>query len=1437
MTLMDLSAALKMDVSNFLTGSRTAKQEMESLGSSSNNLNAQLAATAQEIENANRGLMQAASNYAAAGAALTAGFTVPLVGLASEAITLAGSFQQAEIGFATMMRSAQDASAFLQELRTFAASSPFEFPELLQAARRLQAMGFEATAVIPIMRNVGDAVAGLGGGAETINRITTALGQMQAKGRVSAEEMMQLAEAGIPAWESLARAIGTSIPEAMERAKNGAITAAEAIPAILRGMQERFGGLMENQMATLSGQWSNFKDQISFLLADLGRALLPFAQMILEAAQPILGMLRSVAEGFAQLPTPVQGVIVGLAALAAAVGPVLLAFAGFTAAVSAIGTALGTTGIAGIIGALTPILGPLALAITAAGAAWAAWENIPAVSEAINGLWETLSEFWSETLAPFLETVAAAGMAFVEFAAGIASSALAAIWSEIAAAGSTLWEVIQSMAGAITPLWNAFTGLLSSLAPVLDGVLALWTGMLKLEAIFVTGALVLGWKALTTVAEAFYSVIREMASLISTAVIASFNGLAVGARTAADVFNNYMKPAIDFVIGKLRDFLGVIVELPGVKQAIEAVGGSFDNLKAKIAGSVGDAKSQIKSWSQESVSSMQAAKTAVDEAQRKYDEILRKFRDGKSTTDDLKSATDRLARAKSDFRAELDRAKPRIDAVKESLVAARREYDAAERNVRSTTLAFGEGRAKSDDLTAAHNRMRTASEAVKQATAAMEQVTRDTGVTMTQYSGGLDTVKQSLQNKTTATHSAKEALDALKASVDSAKNAYRQTYDQWQTGLATEQQVIDKHGELQAAIDRLHPERVSERQAQGHREMMERYDALLNWFTSNIPKLEALNEQLITSNARLASEFTKVHNQIAADALKQVQIKQTVSDRLSDLNDYDASEAIKAAIRVNQEVSEAYRQLGITSTAVYEEKTRKALESYNTIKNSAMSSIGDQLAAERAYLRSVVEEYQANGQQVPTAIRERLAEIERDLGSSHQRQKTKWEEFTGDLVRIGQNLNRDMASALFDVFTGQGWDSFKDAALGALRQIGEKIIEIGLDYVQGILSKHLKDIVTDIIPSLMNAFRSFGSFMVDIFRDLGSLIVSGARSAIGWITGSGSGGGGDASSAVGGAINTGAGAAAGAGGEGGMPTQVLPPIMTAFLEIRNWLSDRRQEQDIGRIEVNTRETATVLKDPNGPMHFLNTYLPKLEGIENFNYQVLAPGVAGISHEVIAKGNDTVNALNAMKNVVIEMKDSIHDIVFSMLDITTAIATTTSWLESIRNLLIDIKSAAVGVEVNTGRLDTETLESLTVDTRLAITGGLGEVGSNLLSLASNLGSSFGQSLTTAANTILGGFTTLRTEFDDIDFSDVTMALSNLTNGFSQALSSNNPAQAITSAIAQLNSNITYYGGLQYNELLQIKSRTNTAPAPVVNVSVVNTSTSISSQVRNQGLALF
>lgn len=170
------------------------------------------------------------AGFAVAGAALS---TVSRMAEAagSAVIGLNSQLEQAKIGFTAFTGSVEKADQFVRQLQQFAASTAFEFPTLLQAARQLTGMGVAAESVIPMLKEVGAVVMGMGGGEVEIKRVNRALTQMIATGKVQADEMNQLAEAGIPAWKMLADSMGLSIGQVRALSKQGQISAQQMLQA------------------------------------------------------------------------------------------------------------------------------------------------------------------------------------------------------------------------------------------------------------------------------------------------------------------------------------------------------------------------------------------------------------------------------------------------------------------------------------------------------------------------------------------------------------------------------------------------------------------------------------------------------------------------------------------------------------------------------------------------------------------------------------------------------------------------------------------------------------------------------------------------------------------------------------------------------------------------------------------------------------------------------------------------------------------------------------------------------------------------------------------------------------------------------------------------------------------------------------------------------
>lgn len=280
-------ATVGADVKSFVAGMEYAQKELNALQKTAKS-------SMNDVEKTvSRGMDAAADAAAVAAKAIVASLAAIGVGfaaLSAKAVKSSAEFEQTQMAFTTMLGSASEATAFLKELESFAARTPFEFPELVKSARMMKAFGIETKEVIPMLTNIGNAAAALGLGGEQISRITLALGQMRAKGKVSGEEMRQLAEAGIPAWQYLATAAGRSVAEVQKLSENGALEANAAIRAIMEGMDREFKGMMEKQSGTLLGLWSTLKDNIGFALRDMGDVI----------AIPVKAALDRVTQLFAE---------------------------------------------------------------------------------------------------------------------------------------------------------------------------------------------------------------------------------------------------------------------------------------------------------------------------------------------------------------------------------------------------------------------------------------------------------------------------------------------------------------------------------------------------------------------------------------------------------------------------------------------------------------------------------------------------------------------------------------------------------------------------------------------------------------------------------------------------------------------------------------------------------------------------------------------------------------------------------------------------------------------------------------------------------------------------------------------------------------------------------------------------------------------------------
>lgn len=238
-----------------------------------------------------------AGAVAAVAAATAAAFAV----VAKTGIQAAAANESAAVSFEVLLGSAEKAKSFMEELREFAQTTPFEFSELQGTASQLLAVGIAAKDIVPILTSLGNSTAAMGTGSDGIRRAVVALQQMNSAQKITAQDLNQLREAGVPVFELLANATGKTTREISKMREAGELGRRELdllMASLVSGEGlERFDGLLQKQSKTFEGMISNLKDITTQQLAGLFTPMLEGFKGLLPAITPAIDRLGTAATG------------------------------------------------------------------------------------------------------------------------------------------------------------------------------------------------------------------------------------------------------------------------------------------------------------------------------------------------------------------------------------------------------------------------------------------------------------------------------------------------------------------------------------------------------------------------------------------------------------------------------------------------------------------------------------------------------------------------------------------------------------------------------------------------------------------------------------------------------------------------------------------------------------------------------------------------------------------------------------------------------------------------------------------------------------------------------------------------------------------------------------------------------------------------------------
>lgn len=186
-----------------------------------------------------------------------------------------------------MLGSKEAAEEVFKKAAAFAQKTPFSNQQVGAAFEKMIAAGFKTEDLDKTMASLGDFA---GADAQKLERALMAISQIKGKGKLQGEELMQLAEMGLPmqkVYEALAKTMGKTTDEVQRLLSSGQISADQGIGAIMATIDATFGGRMEKAANSIQGLWSTLTSAPGDVLMKLD-----MAPMI----EPIRGFLKTAIE-------------------------------------------------------------------------------------------------------------------------------------------------------------------------------------------------------------------------------------------------------------------------------------------------------------------------------------------------------------------------------------------------------------------------------------------------------------------------------------------------------------------------------------------------------------------------------------------------------------------------------------------------------------------------------------------------------------------------------------------------------------------------------------------------------------------------------------------------------------------------------------------------------------------------------------------------------------------------------------------------------------------------------------------------------------------------------------------------------------------------------------------------------------------------------------
>ena len=213
-------------------------------------------------------------------------------------------YDSLRLGMVSLTGSVEAATDRMSELRTLAKDPGLGFEQVVETDIRLRSAGISASVSERAIREFGNALAVVGKGKAELDGVALALSQIASKGKVSAEEINQIAER-VPQIRSVMKDVfGTADTEKLQKM---GITSEEFIDRVVKGLEK-----IPRAIIGLQGKWDNLTDVMTSRLADIGTGIAEGMLGPLDDSTEALENAKVQAEGFGQTVGSLIGVVYDL---------------------------------------------------------------------------------------------------------------------------------------------------------------------------------------------------------------------------------------------------------------------------------------------------------------------------------------------------------------------------------------------------------------------------------------------------------------------------------------------------------------------------------------------------------------------------------------------------------------------------------------------------------------------------------------------------------------------------------------------------------------------------------------------------------------------------------------------------------------------------------------------------------------------------------------------------------------------------------------------------------------------------------------------------------------------------------------------------------------------------------------------------------------------